>query len=182
MVDSDHDGGVSTIVLRAATKNMLDDLERAIDNGVNVARTLARDGRVVPGAGATELILQQRIATIAARERSLDQYAMREFAQALEIVPRTLAETSGLDPSTTLANLHAACANGKIVGVNIEALNESEAAVDPIEKGIVDSFVVKEWALRLAIEAAITICNVDQVIRSRRAGALQPRAPGARDQ
>lgn len=81
----------STIVIRGATQNHLDDLERAIDDGVNVLKALLKDGRLVPGAGATELELARRVESYGASLRGLNQHAVRKFASALEVVPRTLA-------------------------------------------------------------------------------------------
>ena len=84
----------ATIVLRGATSNRLDDLERAIDDGVNVLKALLKDGRLVPGAGATELELGRRVETYGNGLRGLAQHAVNRFATALEVIPRTLAENA----------------------------------------------------------------------------------------
>lgn len=89
-----------TIVIRGATMNLLDDMERAIDDSVNVVKALvAKDARVVPGAGASELELARSLATRSDETVGLGQYAIKAFSQACEIVPRTLAENAGLDVS-----------------------------------------------------------------------------------
>ena len=84
----------ATIVLRGATINHLDDLERAVDDGVNVIKALLKDGRLVPGAGATELELAKRVDAYGAGLKGLSQHAVRRWATALEVVPRTLAENA----------------------------------------------------------------------------------------
>ena len=71
-----------------------DDLERAIDDGVNVIKALLKDPRLVPGAGATELELAKRVEAYGSGLKGLSQHAVRRWAQALEVVPRTLAENA----------------------------------------------------------------------------------------
>ncbi|KAI5289787.1 T-complex protein 1 subunit theta, partial [Ascosphaera atra] len=96
----------ATIVLRGATQNHLDDIERAIDDGVNVVKAVTRDPRLVPGAGATEIQLAERISAQADRTPGLPQYAIKQYAEAFEVVPRTLAESAGLDATETLSRLY----------------------------------------------------------------------------
>ncbi|KZR96866.1 T-complex protein 1 subunit theta, partial [Daphnia magna] len=75
---------IATIIVRGATDNFLDDIERAIDDGINNFKVLSRDGRLVPGAGATEVELARQINQFADKCPGLDQYAIQKFAQALE--------------------------------------------------------------------------------------------------
>ena len=84
----------ATVVLRGATANLLDDLERAVDDGVNVIKALLKDARLVPGAGATELELARRVETYGAGLKGLSQHGVRRWAGALEVVPRTIAENA----------------------------------------------------------------------------------------
>jgi T-complex protein 1 subunit theta len=98
----------ATIVLRGATQNHLDDVERAIDDGVNVIKALTKDPRLVPGAGATEMQLIERISGYADKTPGLAQYAIRKYAEAFEVIPRTLAESAGLDATEVLARLYTA--------------------------------------------------------------------------
>ncbi|KAI9830110.1 MAG: T-complex protein 1 subunit theta [Phylliscum demangeonii] len=98
----------ATIVIRGATQNQLDDVERAIDDGVNVVKALARDRRLVPGAGATEMQLMERLQTYGEKTAGLAQYAIKKYAEAFEVVPRTLAESAGLDGTQVLSRLYAA--------------------------------------------------------------------------
>ncbi len=85
---------LATIVLRGATKNLLDDLERAVDDGVNVIKALLKDPRLVPGAGATELELAKRVDAYGSGLKGLSQHAVKRYANALEAIPMTLAENA----------------------------------------------------------------------------------------
>jgi T-complex protein 1 subunit theta len=98
----------ATIVLRGATMNYLDDLERAVDDGVNVIKAITRDPRLVPGAGATEMQLVERIQAYGERTPGLPQYAIKKYGEAFEIVPRILAESAGLDATEVLSRLYTA--------------------------------------------------------------------------
>lgn len=169
------DGGcrLSTILLRASTSSTLADLERAIDDGVHAAKMACRDGRLVPGAGATEMELSVQIKNYADTCPGLDQYAVRAFARALEVVPRTLAENAGLDGSAVLAALGAAHANGNaMAGVDIEAAETGRNGVDEAT-AVRDLLNTKSNAFRLAIDAALTVLRVDQIIMSKPAGGGQ---------
>lgn len=87
----------ATIVLRGGTQNVLDDLERAVDDGVNIIKAVARDPRLLAGAGAFEIELARILYAAGESTPGLDQYAIQKFAESLEVIPRTLAENAGLD-------------------------------------------------------------------------------------
>ena len=164
---------VATIMLRASTESVLNDLERAIDDGVNSLRTLCGDSRLVPGAGATEMALSQKIKAYGDTCPGLDQYAIRAFATALQFVPRTLARNSGQEPTDVIAALGAAHHNGGgDVGVDIYG-DDNDDSDGTCKAGaeILDLLHTKESALRLAIDAAVTVLRVDQIIMSKPAQA-----------
>lgn len=98
----------ATLVLRGATQNHLDDIERAVDDGVNVVKAITKDPRLVPGAGATEIELSQRIQAQGEKTSGLSQYAIKKYGEAFEVIPRTLAESCGLDATEVLSRLYAA--------------------------------------------------------------------------
>lgn len=114
----------ATIVLRGATSNHLDDLERAIDDGVNVIKSLLKDARLVSGAGATEMELAKRVEAYGAGLKGLSQHAVKKFASALEVVPRTLAENAlgGAEGNEVLSRLWAKHEQkgGEAWGVDVE--------------------------------------------------------------
>jgi T-complex protein 1 subunit theta len=166
-----HGCKLATIVLRASTTNVLADLERAVDDGVHACKQVCRDGRLVPGAGATEMELAVQIKNFADSCPGLDQYAIRAFAKSLELVPKILAENAGLDASHVLAGLSAAHANGNAsAGVDVEggldgtSGNTSGILVD---NPILDIMSTKASAFALAIDAALTVLKVDQIIMSK---------------
>lgn len=191
----------ATLVLRGATQNHLDDVERAVDDGVNVVKAITRDARLVPGAGATEMQLIDRITTLADKTAGLSQYAIRKYAEAFEVIPRTLAESAGLDATEVLANLYTAhhspatkkaATNGRKKSANDEDDDSDEefsclgvdmensdrtGTLDAEDEGILDLMVTKSWAIKLATEAARTVLSVDQIIVARQAGGPKPPGP-----
>jgi T-complex protein 1 subunit theta len=190
----------ATIVLRGATQNHLDDVERAVDDGVNVVKAITRDPRLVPGAGATELQLSQRISALAERTPGFDQYAIQKYAEAFEVIPRTLAESAGLDATEVLAKLYTAHHNASrpkasksadkpetaeddeedevpCFGVDLDNSANNGGVIDAEEEGILDLMVTKSWAIKLATEAARTVLSVDQIIVARQAGGPKPPGP-----
>lgn len=114
----------ATIVLRGATSNHLDDLERAIDDGVNVIKSLLKDARLVPGAGASELELAKRVEVYGSGLKGLSQHAVKRYATALEVIPRTLAENAlgGAEGNEVLSRLWAKHEEkgGEAWGVDVE--------------------------------------------------------------
>jgi T-complex protein 1 subunit theta len=171
--DNPDMGIISTIILRSSTKNLLEDLERAADDGVNAARALCRDPRLLPGAGASDMEMSNLIAKYGESLPGLDQYAVAQFARAMQVVPHTLSINAGQDADEMMARLQAAHEEGKSnEGVNIE---EVDATLDAGEAAIFDILAIKLEALRLACNAAITVLRVDQIIMSKQAGG--PKAP-----
>jgi len=170
--DGSKTGKLSTIVLRASTSSVLADLERAIDDGVHAAKTACKDGKLVPGAGATEMELSLNVRAFADTCPGLDQYAIRAFGKALEVVPRTLAENAGLDQAIVLAALGAAHTSGKTsAGVDIDQMGISDASGVRDDTGVLDLYTTKASALKLAIDSALTVLRVDQIIMSKRANS-----------
>lgn len=173
------DSKLSTIVIRGATQNVLDDVERAIDDGINVFKALTKEKRLVAGAGAVEMELQKQLATFGETNRGLDQYAIRKFASSFEVVARTLAEVSGFNGTDTVTRLEADHQAGKKNnGVNLE----DGSSVDAVEAGIIDPFATKFWAIKLATDVALTILQVDQIIVAKQAGGPKQRPDQARDE
>lgn len=123
----------ATIVLRGATQNHLEDVERAVDDGVNVVKAITRDPRLVPGAGATETQLVERITALGEKTPNLSQYAIKKYGEAFEVVPRTLAESAGLDATEVLSRLYAAHHKGDNwdTGVDVE-VGLSWSVVSPL--------------------------------------------------
>lgn len=192
----------ATLVIRGATQNHLDDIERAIDDGVNVVKAITRDPKLVPGAGATEMQLIERISAFGEKTPELSQYAIKKYAESFEVIPRTLAESAGLDATEVLASLYAAHHRSSTkkpndndedeedddeedgeeedwcIGVDVEN-EDGTGTLDAKEEGILDLLVSKQWAIRLATEAARTVLSVDQIIVARQAGG--PKMPSGQN-
>ncbi|XP_069492466.1 T-complex protein 1 subunit theta isoform X1 [Ambystoma mexicanum] len=168
-----EDGAISTIVIRGSTDNLMDDIERAVDDGVNTFKVLTRDKRLVPGGGATEIELAKNITSYGETCPGLDQYAIKKFAEAFEAVPRALAENSGVKANEVLSKLYAVHQEGnKNMGFDIEA--EGAAVKDMLEAGVLDTYLGKFWAIKLATNAAVTVLRVDQIIMAKPAGGPKP--------
>jgi len=178
----DKESRVSTIVIRGATDNYMDDIERAVDDGVNVFKGLCKDGKMTPGGGATEIELARQVAQWAETHPGLEQYSINKFAEALEIIPRVLAENSGVKPKEIISKLYAAHSEGnKNMGFDIDG--ESGDIKDCLESNVLDLMLAKKWALKYATNAACTILRVDQIIMAKRAGGPKPRdTQGGMDQ
>ncbi|KAL3419240.1 T-complex protein 1 subunit theta [Phlyctema vagabunda] len=168
----------ATLVIRGATQNHLDDIERAIDDGVNVVKAITRDSRLVPGAGATEMQLVERIQAFGEKTPGLPQYAIRKFGEAFEVIPRTLAESAGLDATEVLSRLYTAHhkKDNWTTGVDIEN-DDDTGTLNAQREGILDLMISKSWAIKLATEAARTVLSVDQIIVARQAGGPKPPGP-----
>ena len=175
--DFADDSKIATVVLRSSTQNTLDDFERALDDGVNAAKVLAKDGRLLPGAGATEIELALRLQGLAETCSGLQQYSINAFAEALEVIPRTLAENAGKKPSQVISELYAAHKRGEgCVGVDVDAPIDTPTVRDMTkDDNIFDVYLTKYEALRLATDAALTVLRVDQIIMAKRAGGPKPR-------
>ncbi|KAL2753464.1 hypothetical protein ACRALDRAFT_1094716 [Sodiomyces alcalophilus JCM 7366] len=168
----------ATLVLRGATQNHLDDVERAVDDGVNVVKAITKDPRLVPGAGATETQLVERLTDLGEKTPGLAQYAIKKYGEAFEVVPRTLADSAGLDATEVLSRLYMAHhkKDDWTTGVDIENA-DGTGTLDAQDEGILDLLVSKSWAIKLATEAARTVLSVDQIIVSRQAGGPKPPGP-----
>ncbi|KAG5284026.1 hypothetical protein AALO_G00022140 [Alosa alosa] len=172
-----EDNAIASVVIRGSTDNLMDDIERAVADGVNTFKALVRDQRLVPGGGATEIELAKQITSYGESCPGLEQYAIKKFAEAFEVVPRALAENSGVKANEVISKLYAAHHEGQSnMGVDIEG--EGPALTDMVKAGIQDPFVVKHWGIKLATNAAITVLRVDQIIMAKPAGG--PRAPKQR--
>lgn len=178
-----------TIVLRGATQNSLDDIERAIDDAVSSIKGLTKDTRLCPGAGSTEAELVDAITKYGEKTPGLLLLAIKSFAEAFEIVPRTLADTAGLNSTEIIPNLYAAHTNsegeeGLYYGIDVDN-EQGDGIVDIRNEGIFDLHIAKKSAINLATEAACSVLSVDQIIMAKRAGGpvmpKQPR-PGNWDQ
>ncbi len=160
-VEEVDDAKSVTLVLRGGTEHVVDEVERAVDDSLGVVRTTLADGHVVPGGGAPETELALELRDFADSVGGREQLAVEAFADALEVIPRTLAENAGLDPIDSLVDLRARHDGGEF-GAGLDARNGEVIGMD--EDGVVEPLRVKTQAIESATEAATMILRIDDVI------------------
>jgi archaeal chaperonin len=151
-----------TVFVRGGTEHVVDELERAIGDALDVVATALESGEVVPGAGATEIAIADKVRSAAAGIEGRKQLAVTAFADALDVVPRTLAGNTGKDPIDALVDLRAAHESEGRAGLITDG--ETVTIDDPFEYGVVDPADVKREAIESATEAATMIVRIDDVI------------------
>ncbi|MFB6173746.1 MAG: thermosome subunit alpha [Halobacteriales archaeon] len=149
-----------TLFVRGGTGHVLDELERAVTDGVDSAVAAVKGG-VVPGAGTTEIEIARAIRSTAASVEGREQLAVEAFADAVDAIPRTLAENAGMDPIDALVDLRAHNEDGR---AGVIGAGRTAGIADPIENGVLDPADVKREALESATEAATMIVRIDDVI------------------
>ncbi|WP_460562919.1 thermosome subunit alpha [Halorubrum pallidum] len=150
-----------TLILRGGTEHVVDEVERAIEDSLGVVRTTLLDGQVLPGGGAPEAELALQLRDFADSVGGREQLAVEAFADALEVVPRTLAENAGLDPIDSLVDLRARHDGGEF-GAGLDAYTGD--VIDMEAEGVVEPLRVKTQAIESATEAAVMILRIDDVI------------------
>lgn len=170
---------ISTIVVRGSTDNIMDDVERALDDGINVYKMLTRDGRLVAGAGATEFELERQVSQFARTLPGLEQYSVYKFAEALQSVAAAVAENSGIKSREAVTILSAAHQDGqKYAGIDIE--KNTPTVLDANSAQLMDLYAAKYWGIKFATGAACTVLQVDQIICAKPAqGPKPPQSKGA---
>jgi len=152
-----------TVFVRGGTDHVVDELERALEDALDVVTAAVDTGSVVPGAGATEINVAALVRDAAAGIEGRKQLAVEAFADAVETLPRTLAENTGMDPIDALVDLRAA--NDTEQGrAGIISSGETGEIADPVEAGVIDPAAVKREAVESATESATMIVRIDDVI------------------
>ncbi len=153
-----------TVFARGSTDHVVDEIERALNDALDVVVAALDKGGVVPGAGATEIAIADEIRSEAASIEGRKQLAVEAFADAVDVLPRTLAENTGLDAIDALVDLRSEHESEGIAGI----ISEGQTGVvgDPVEYGILDPAAVKREAVDSATEAATMIVRIDDVISS----------------
>jgi len=150
-----------TILVRGSTEHVVDEVDRSVEDAIGAVISALECGKVVAGAGAAEAEIARRLRKFAEKFSGREQLAILAFADAVEVIPRALAENAGLDPIDILAELRAAHEQGKIsYGIDVF---EGKVA-DAIAMNVLDPLKVKTQALNSATEAAEMILRIDDVI------------------
>jgi len=161
-----------TLVLRGGTQQVLDSLERALDDAVHAVADVIEDQKVVPGGGAPEIELSLRLREYSSTLKGREQLAVAKFAEAVEIVPKSLAENAGFNSVDKIVELKKRHEVDKRAGLNVY----TGKIVDMYEEGVVEPLRVKVQAIQSATDAASLILRIDDVLASTK---KKPEAPGA---
>jgi len=162
-----------TVILRGASRDVLNEIERNLQDAFCVARNILLEPKLLPGGGATEMELACRLKENAKSVEGVKQYAYTAVANAMEVIPRTLAQNCGVDVVRVLTDLrskHAKAGEGAFLGID----GEKGEVCNVKEKGIMDCFVVKQQSIKTAIESACMLLRIDQVV----SGISRKKAPG----
>lgn len=151
-----------SLLVRGGTAHVVDEVERAVHDSISVISAAIEDGKIVAGGGAPETEVAKQLREYAETVGGREALAVKAFADALEIVPRTLAENAGLDPIDILVQLRAdhGKPGGKDMGLDVF----SGKVTNTMKLGIVEPLRVKTQAIKSASEAAEMILRIDDVI------------------
>ncbi|CAF2508003.1 unnamed protein product [Rotaria sp. Silwood2] len=158
-----HPGHTVSILLRGSNKLVLEEADRSIHDALCVIRCLVKERALIAGGAAPEIELAVRLAEYAQSLSGVHQYCIRAFAEALEVIPYTLAENAGLNPIATvteLRNRHAQ--NDTNAGINVRKGLISNI----LEENVVQPLLVSVSAIRLATETVRSILKIDDIIET----------------
>ena len=150
-----------TLLVRGGTEHVAEEIKRAVTDAVGDLSAALKDGKVVAGAGSVEMELAKGIKNFASTLSGREQLAVQAFAEAMEVIPRTLAENAGLDPIDSLTKLRSAHDQSqKWAGINVFSGN----VMDAWQEGVIEPLKIKTQALSSAAEVAEMILRIDDVI------------------
>ncbi len=151
-----------SILIRAGLERMVDEAERAMHDALSVIADVIQKNKVLAGGGAAEAEVAKEIRDYAAKIGGREQLAIEAFSDAIEVIPKTLAENAGLEPIDIMVELRASHEKegGHVMGVDVF----TGKVVDMYEKGVIEPLSVKEQAIKSAAEAASMILRIDDVI------------------
>ncbi|MHA2169860.1 MAG: thermosome subunit beta [Candidatus Kariarchaeaceae archaeon] len=166
-----------TAILRGASKYATDESERSLTDALSVVRNVIEDGKMVYGGGAPEVHMHAAVKKLGENTTGKERLAIDQFAEALLIIPSTLAENAGLDPLDIIGELNASYASGsRNVGLDLSGHNLGEIGkVGDMElAGIFEPLRVKVQAIKSASEASELILRIDDVIATKGSGDAMP--------
>lgn len=160
-IDRCKDPKATTMLIRGGTEHVVEEVERVVRGSLKAVAVTVEGGKVVAGSGALEMEVAGKLRDFSRTFKGREQLAIEAFADAMEIIPKTLAANAGLDPVNVLIELRTGHANGCThLGVNaVERRVE-----DVMKRGLMDAFKVKQHAIKAASEAAAVILRVDDFI------------------
>jgi thermosome len=155
-----------SILIRGGTEHVIEEAERSLHDALRVVGVALEDGYYVPGGGAIEMYLATKLRKYAPSVGGREQMAIEAFADAMEIIPRTLSQNAGLDAMDTLIKLRKVHNEGgkEYFGINLLTGNPENM----IESNIIEPMRVKKQAIQSATEAATMIIRIDDVITAKK--------------
>ncbi|MFQ6003722.1 MAG: TCP-1/cpn60 chaperonin family protein, partial [Candidatus Zixiibacteriota bacterium] len=152
------------ILLRGGTEHIVDEAERAVHDALSVVSAVVEDGKAVAGGGSTEIEIVKGLRSYSSSIGGREALAINAFADALEIIPKTLAENAGLDQIDILVNLKAKHeGDGPYIGLDVA----SGELKDMIKAGVIEPLRVKKQVIKSAAETAEMILRIDDVISAK---------------
>lgn len=151
-----------TIIVRGGSRAVVDEAHRSLNDALCVVRNMITDSRIVPGGGAAELSCAQAVLMEADKVTSAEQYAVRAFAEALEVIPLALAENSGFSPIEYVGTLKAKQINEKNSALGVDCLKKGDNNM--LNQGVYESMKGKCQQLQLAAQVVRMILKIDDVI------------------
>merc|ERR1739844_60698 len=153
-----------TILLRGASKDILNEVERNLQDAIHVARNIFLNPKLVPGGGATEMEVAHLLGQKGKSLNGVIQWPYKAVASALEVIPRTLAQNCGANTIRTLTALRAKHAQEGEKNVNCGINGETGTLADMSELGIWEPLSVKLQVYKTAIETAILLLRIDDIV------------------
>ena len=150
-----------TILIRGGSQRVVDEVDRSIHDSLMVVKDVIETPSIVTGGGSAEAYLAGQLNEYADSFDGREQLAIKQYAEALESIPLTIAENAGMDPIDTIISLRAKQNSGK-KGAGINA-RESKIG-DMNSLSILEPLVVKEQIIKSATETACMILRIDDVI------------------
>merc|ERR1712222_40439 len=149
------------IAIRGGTKMIVEEAKRSMHDALCVVRNLVRDNRVVYGGGASEISCAIAVSKEADSIKTIEQYAFRAFADALESVPLALAENCGLDPILTLTDIKSrqVSESNPALGVNCMEMG----TCDMKEQSVIETLHSKKSQIQLATQLVKMILKIDDI-------------------
>jgi len=156
-----NQGRTVSVLVRGSNKLVLEEADRSIHDALCVIRCLVKKRFLIAGGGAPEIELALRLAEYSNTLAGMEQYCFRQFSEALEVIPFTLAENAGLNPISTVTELRNKHAQGeKMAGINVR----KGAITNILEENVVQPLLVSTSAIHLASETVRSILKIDDIV------------------
>jgi T-complex protein 1 subunit gamma len=167
-----------TVLLRGANKDVLNEIERNLLDAMSVVRNVMLDPRLVPGGGAIEMALSTALNTKSSTIQGVQQWTYRSVANALEVIPRTLAQNCGAKVVQVLTQLRAKHSTDPINNLTWGIDGNKGVIIDIKQLGVWETVAVKTQTIKTAIEAACLLLRVDDIV----SGMKKKSTPGQQQQ